>query len=575
MAIKTVAVQKLVYLQMMGYDISWAAFRVVEVMSQSKFGPKRAGYLAASQSFHEGTEVTMLVTNLLRKDFHSGNQYEAGVALATLSIIATPDLARDLAPDLLMLLTSSRPYVKKRATLCLYRVFLRYPEALRPSFPKLREKLVDDDPGVVSAACNVVCELARTAPANYLPLAPVFFRILTESSNNWLLIRIVKLLAQLAPVEKRLAKKLIDPLTTLINSTPAMSLMYECIQTSIAGCSHNVPLMKLCISKLRLFIEDSDQNLKYLGLVALGGILKVHPKAVAEHRDVILACLDDDDATIRLRALSLLPGLVTAKNLHSLVQRLMQHALRAEGGDFLDELVRTIIRLCSANGYELVPDFEWYFSVLVELTRLDATTAGDLIAGQMYDVACRVVDVRAVAANKAATLLRLRRHSLSLSPAAGGVCEALGAAAFIVGEYGTSAGSLISSPREVLAALLDSANVSLPPHVSSLLLAAGLKVALAIAEEELREGEREREGEGEGEREREGERGGVEGAREVFATAGAACAVFATSVHAEVQERATGFAALAAVIGGEREREREGEGEGEEGEERERERERR
>ena len=52
---------------MLGYDISWAAFNVIEVMSSSKFTFKRIGYLASSQSFHEGTDVLMLTTNMIRK----------------------------------------------------------------------------------------------------------------------------------------------------------------------------------------------------------------------------------------------------------------------------------------------------------------------------------------------------------------------------------------------------------------------------------------------------------------------------------------------------------------------------
>lgn len=38
--------------------------------------------------------------------------------------------------------------------------------------------------------------------------------------------------------------------------------------------------------------------------------MTVHPKAVAEHRDLIIKCLDDLDMTIRLRALDLLTGMV-------------------------------------------------------------------------------------------------------------------------------------------------------------------------------------------------------------------------------------------------------------------------
>jgi AP-3 complex subunit delta-1 len=38
--------------------------------------------------------------------------------------------------------------------------------------------------------------------------------------------------------------------------------------------------------------------------------MKIHPKAVAEHRDLVVNCLDDEDITIRLRALDLLEGMV-------------------------------------------------------------------------------------------------------------------------------------------------------------------------------------------------------------------------------------------------------------------------
>lgn len=30
----------------------------------------------------------------------------------------------------------------------MYKVFLKYPEALRPAFPRLKEKLEDPDPGI-------------------------------------------------------------------------------------------------------------------------------------------------------------------------------------------------------------------------------------------------------------------------------------------------------------------------------------------------------------------------------------------------------------------------------------------
>jgi AP-3 complex subunit delta-1 len=52
---------------MLGYDMGWAAFNIVEVMSQPKFTAKRIGYLAASQSFHQSTDVIILTESLFKK----------------------------------------------------------------------------------------------------------------------------------------------------------------------------------------------------------------------------------------------------------------------------------------------------------------------------------------------------------------------------------------------------------------------------------------------------------------------------------------------------------------------------
>lgn len=455
MSIKTVAIQKLTYLKMLGYDISWAAFPIVEIMASTRFGQKRSGYLAASLSFHDGTEVAMLCTNLLRKDFTSANAYEAGAALSCLSSIATPDLARDLAADLVALLNTSRPYVRKRAVLALYRVFLKFPGALRPAFPRLREKLEDTEPSVQAAAVNVVCELARRNPANYLPLAPLLYRLLTTGQNNWTLIKIVKLFGALTPLEPRLSKKLAEPLTHLINTTPAISLLYECIQTATTGMTDQVGLMRVCLAKLRSFVEDPDQNLKYLGLVALHNIMRAHPKPVLEFRDLVLYCLQDEDDTIRSRALQLLQGMVSKKNLVEIVARLVQALERAEGA-FREELVQKIVELCSAEQYKHLTDFEWYLGVLVGLLRAGPTQHGRLLASQLLDLPVRARPLRPLALRYSMLLLRepALHHPASSAPAAthdgagagtgAGVDnrqEALAAAAWILGEFAGEGGA--------------------------------------------------------------------------------------------------------------------------------------
>ncbi|KAI0240347.1 AP-3 complex subunit delta-1 [Lamellibrachia satsuma] len=470
MSVKANAVCKLMFIQMIGYDISWAAFNVIEVMSSTKFTFKRMGYLAASQSFCDATDVLMLTTNMIRKDLGSQNMYDAGVALDGLSCFITPDLARDLANDIVTLMSSTKPYLRKKAVLIMYMVFLKYPEALRPAFPRLKEKLEDLDPGVQAAAVNVICELARKNPKNYLSLAPLFFKLMTSSTNNWVLIKIIKLFGALTPLEPRLGKKLIEPLTNLIHSTSAMSLLYECINTVIAvlisissGIPNHSASIQLCVQKLRILIEDSDQNLKYLGLLAMSKILKTHPKSVQAHKDLVLQCLDDKDESIRLRALDLLCGMVSKKNLMEIVKKLMVHMDKAEGSHYRDELLAKIIEICSQSNYHYITNFEWYVSILVELTRMEGTRHGKLIASQMLDVAVRVQAIRHFAVAQMAVVLE-NAHALIDNAQRNGICEVLHAAVWICGEFSEH----LSDPQNVLESMLRAKVTQLPGHIQSI-----------------------------------------------------------------------------------------------------------
>ncbi|CEP17621.1 hypothetical protein [Parasitella parasitica] len=450
--IKATAVAKLTYLQMLGYDMSWASFYMVEVMSSPKFLHKRTGYLAATLSFQQDTDVLMLTTNLIKKDLASSLPVDIGVALNGLSHIVTPDLARDLSPDLVSMLNHSRPYIRKKVVLVLYKVFLKYPEALRISFPRLKEKLEDPDPSVVSSVISVICELARKNPKNYLSLAPQLFKLLTSSSNNWMLIKIIKLFASLTPLEPRLIKKLLPPLTSLIQTTPAMSLLYECIYTVITGgfleaagdAGH--ALAATCTNKLRKFLEDPDQNLKYVGLLAMSKLLVTHPRLVAEHKDLILECIDDEDISIRLRALDLVVGMVHRKNIVDIVKRLITHIMPEQAEQSLHDpstifdpvyrtdIIHRIIFMCSQNHYHHLNDFEWYISVLIGITYKAGVNVGDVLTNQLMDVSVRVKSVREYAVKQMYHLLQ-DKNFLETAKRRDSNIEVLSAAAWICGEY--------------------------------------------------------------------------------------------------------------------------------------------
>lgn len=77
----------------------------------------------------------------------------------------------------------------------LYRLALVYPETLRAAWPKIKDRLMspEEDPSVTAAIVNVVCELGWRRPHDFLPLAPRLFELLVEGGNNWMAIKLIKL----------------------------------------------------------------------------------------------------------------------------------------------------------------------------------------------------------------------------------------------------------------------------------------------------------------------------------------------------------------------------------------------
>ena len=480
--VKSQALQKLIFLQMLSYDMSWASFNVVDVMSSPWFGHKRMGYLAAALSFTKDTDVILLTTHLFRKGFtqstssgstsSEGLQYDAGAAISCLANIVTPDLAMDLLSDIYGLMNSTRPYIRKKAVLVLLRIFKQWPKALRLSFDRLKEKLNDENQGVVSAAVYVICELAAKNPKNYLSLAPQFFKILTTSSNNWVLIKVVKLLGSLTPLEPRLAKKLTEPLSDIISTTPAKSLLYECVNTLLSGELKSKQIIRLCLDKLRSFIEDSDQNLKYLGLLGLHKLMKKHPKVVAEHKDLILDCLKDEDVTIRMRALDLITSMVSQRNIMGIIKKLIEHLDGAEGS-YREHVLERILFIGSQDHYAYISDFEWYISTLVDLTHISGASKENAlrITVQLMDVTIRVPGVRRYSV-KAMSDVILAGRLLAQAAAQNAMCEVLSAAGFIVGEFG----EYVEEHGELVKMMLRADTLKLSADVQNVFVQAIIKI---------------------------------------------------------------------------------------------------
>ncbi|XP_075519427.1 AP-3 complex subunit delta-like [Primulina tabacum] len=465
---KSTALQKLTYLHSVhGVDMSWAAFHSIELSSSPAYPHKRIAYLSAALSFDPfTTDVILLLTHQLRKDLTSSNVHDVGIALSTLSSIANTDLARDLTPELFNLLGSGKFFVRKKATAGVLRVFEHYPDAVRVCFKRVVENLDCSDVGVLSATVGLVCELTVKEPRSYLPLAPEFYKVLVECRNNWVLIKILKILSLLTPLEPRLGRRVVEPICEHLERSGAKSLVFECVRTIVTSLSEHESAVKLAVGKILEFLIDDDPNLKYLGLRALTIVAQNHLWAVMENKEVIVKALSDIDVNIKLEALRLLMSIVSEDNVAEICRILISHALKSDP-EFCNEILGLMLLTCSRNFYEIIFDFDWYVSFLGEMARIPHCQKGKEIEDQLVDIGMRVKDARS-------ELVHVARN-LVIDPALLAnqfIHKVLSAAAWVSGEYV----ELSRNPFELVEALLQPRSSLLPPSVRAVYIQSTFKV---------------------------------------------------------------------------------------------------
>jgi AP-3 complex subunit delta len=117
--------------------------------------------------------------------------------LTAIPHVVNPSMANSLLTDILPRLNHTHPNIRKKTIVTLYRLALVFPDTLRPAWPKIKERLLDEgeDPSVTAAIVNVVCELGWRRPQDFLPLAPRLFDLLVEGNNNWMAIKVIKLVS--------------------------------------------------------------------------------------------------------------------------------------------------------------------------------------------------------------------------------------------------------------------------------------------------------------------------------------------------------------------------------------------
>lgn len=387
-------VQQLIFLNLRGHDTTWADFCVLEVMSLDSFSAKRIAYTAATQMWNSTSDVVLMATNRIERDLTSIQPLLSALVLTSLPPYLSLSLSQSIAHDVIALMSAAKPVVRQKAIMTFYHICLKYPDALRPGFTTLLSRLDDADTSVIFSALTVMSELCAHNVQNFVQLIPKFHKMLEASTSNWVTMRLIYIMRMLCNVEPRLPRKLIGPFTTILETTSSITVLFECVRTIIEIPITNTILLTYATNRMQSFLEHEDINLRFLCLSLFIKLIEIQPKLVAQHKDLITKCLDSTDETTRLLALDLLAALANSKTIDGIVAKMFDHFKQSKSVLFKNQLFTRVIEICSKNDYDLINDFDWYISILMDFVQEGGFTCYNALSEQLLDLALRVPDTR-------------------------------------------------------------------------------------------------------------------------------------------------------------------------------------
>ncbi|CAN6596244.1 AP-1 complex subunit gamma-1 [Trichomonascus vanleenenianus] len=381
-------VAKLLYLFTLGERTHFGQVECLKLLATSKFTDKRLGYLGTMLLLDESQEVLTLVTNSLANDLSHPNQYVVALALCTLANIASTEMARDLFGDIEKIISSSNPYLKKKAALCAMRIITRVPDLEEVFVDKAKALMTDKNHGVLLCGCALVQSLCEENPdlvPEFKPLLPTLLNHLknlstsgyapehdvTGISDPFLQVRLLRLLRIFGEGDVQTSEQLSDILAQIASNTDSSknvgnAVLYEAVRT-IFGIEADSGLRVLGVNLLGKFLSK-DNNTKYVALNTLLNVIEIEPTAVQRHRATIIDCLKDADISIRRRALELSFALINSSNIRVLVRELLTF-LETADAEFRTNLVSQIA--VSAEKY--APNTRWHIDTILRALKV----AGD------------------------------------------------------------------------------------------------------------------------------------------------------------------------------------------------------
>ncbi|XP_022986236.1 AP-2 complex subunit alpha-1-like [Cucurbita maxima] len=399
-------VWKVLYIYMLGYDVDFGHMEAVSLISAPKYPEKQVGYIVTSCLLNENHDFLRLAINTVRNDIIGRNETFQCLALTMVGNIGGREFAESLAPDVQKLLISSscRPLVRKKAALCLLRLYRKNPDVVNVDgwADRMAQLLDERDLGVLTSSMSLLVALVSNDHNSYWSCLPKCVKILERLARNqdipqeytyygipspWLQVKTMRVLQYFPTIEDpNTRRSLFEVLQRILMGTDVVknvnknnashAVLFEALAL-VMHLDAEKEMMSQCVALLGKFIAVREPNIRYLGLENMTRMLMVTDvqDIIKRHQAQIITSLKDPDISIRRRALDLLYGMCDVSNAKDIVEELLQYLSTAEFA------MREELSLKAAILAEkFAPDLSWYVDVILQLI----DKAGDFVSDDIW-----------------------------------------------------------------------------------------------------------------------------------------------------------------------------------------------
>ncbi|CAD7698737.1 unnamed protein product [Ostreobium quekettii] len=398
---------KLIYFEMLGHDASFGHFLAVQGCGSNSLVTKMVSYLAVTQFLDSSNTLILLLVNTWRTDLQSDNHLIVCAALTTICKLVNTDAIGPIVPQVVKLISHPKEVVRKKAVMALHRFFQLDPKSEGPLAGvdldrQFRQALCDKDPSVMAACLCALHDMIKMNTPAFRNLIPSLISILKQVFEHrlskgyeyhhvpapFIQIKLLKILADLGAGDRPSTENMRSVLLSVLKqgsmkNTIGHAVLYECVRT-ITTISPDPQLLEAAARTIAGFLKsESSHNLKYMGMAALGGIVRINPRQAQEHQAAVMECLEDFDDTLKLKTLELLYKMTKPNNVEVVVDKLISYLETCADQHIKQDICRRVSEL--AERY--APDNQWY----IETMTLMFGVAGDAVEPKLAHNLMRLI----------------------------------------------------------------------------------------------------------------------------------------------------------------------------------------